>query len=381
MSCNFIIKKTNNFISVDGIRAENYRDVSKIKEHIISKKIPFTSNIHEYNISANNVFSSLLVINKWKTAYIEKVIGEDLRYIKYFRSGDIYDGDIYVEKYVNNYFSMQKTISRTKEDGLQNIIPFIILFRRTPKSLRKILGKGTWKKIHKNSFTKNKNIVSTCYDTVPFFSTTVKKKIQCIRVLVNHNHFPKNTNIRGDILIHCVKCIDYTPKAIPFKKKQEMSGIISDLYSMKKQYFPHFKINPNWKYRKIKEEHDALSDLLAIKEINIDGIGANQVFPNQKRFESFIENTKNITNLNTIELFKNESKKMRHCIASYAKKSYEGTYLAFHIEDDKGNHATAGFNVQEPFIKLDQIKSYRNNKPSLGCKKIVKLIEKRLTEQ
>lgn len=49
-------------------------------------------------------------------------------------------------------------IRQVREDGLNNVEPFAVYLGKSPSELKAVFGKGLWKKLCKNSMTKNKKI-------------------------------------------------------------------------------------------------------------------------------------------------------------------------------------------------------------------------------
>ena len=58
-----------------------------------------------------------------------------------------------------NYDRFTKIITQAEKDGNENIIPFIIFYGWTPKTLKNKIGKSTWKKLCNNNLQKNRAMV------------------------------------------------------------------------------------------------------------------------------------------------------------------------------------------------------------------------------
>ena len=54
--------------------------------------------------------------------------------------------------------SAREELWQAERDGLQNLMPLIILFQKSPKELKALLGKAAWKKLASNAKTRNRAI-------------------------------------------------------------------------------------------------------------------------------------------------------------------------------------------------------------------------------
>ena len=277
-------------------------------------------------------------------------------------------------KYKNNFIGMQKTILECEADNLEHIIPYVILFRRTPKKIREMVGRGAWKKIHKRSLTQNIKIVSCVFDDFRIGSTSVHDKVESIKEILQYEEIPSTAHrLRGEILHHCLYAIDYT--SISTIEKIMCQDIIADMHNM--STILNYPINKKWKYRRCLKEHDEMSNRFTLRQINIKGVEYDEVFPRQEKYMKTINSIKNCRHVNTLELFAKETKFMKHCIASYADRSYNDKYIVVHISG--GQDVTVGIEVcQSKGFVLNQIKSIRNSLPNKESLKIAKKVIKKL---
>lgn len=240
------------------------------------------------------------------------------------------------------YMQSEELLQQCRKDGIANIIPIVAYFGKSPQELKKSLGEKEWKKLCKNSYSRNRllfmkangRITPVEWNAVP--STLLKGR----------------TMFNPEVLSWLVRTQDKTLKEIATgKDMQREANLYLDTHRMCVGAGETF--NPSWSKRRMKEEHDRLSRL-------------QQTLANQKRAQRDAEYAKLLTvdfrelhkglesitfdfgvvatPLVNMQQVQEEGSKMHHCVGSYADRCARGEYLVWHltkgdIETTLGIHA------------------------------------------
>lgn len=241
------------------------------------------------------------------------------------------------------YLETEELLQQCRKDGIANIIPIVAYYGKSPQELKKFLGEREWKKLCKNSYSRNRllflksNSTGTPVDWNAMPSTILKSKMYLepevylwlIRTQdIPLKNYPKNPNIQREARIY----ID----------TQLMCRYAGETF------------NPNWSKRRMKEEHDRLSRM-------------QQEIANRRQAERNAEYAK-LLKVDFRELHKGlevmefdsgvvavplvnmqqvqeEGSKMHHCVGSYASMCARGEYLVWHLT--KGSvETTLGITAQ-----------------------------------
>ena len=241
------------------------------------------------------------------------------------------------------YLETEELLQQCRKDGIANIIPIVAYFKKSPQELKKALGETTWKKLCKNTYSRNRllflrsdaRLTPVEWNAVP--STILKSR----------------TYETPEVYSWLIRTQD-----IPLKNYskdyniQREASIYIDTQRMCRDAGETF--NPNWSKRRMKEEHDRLSRM-------------QQEIANRRQAERNAEYAKLLKvdfrelhkGLETIEFdsgvvavplvnmqqVQEEGSKMHHCVGSYARMCAEGEYLVWHLT--KGDvKTTLGIDVQ-----------------------------------
>ena len=241
------------------------------------------------------------------------------------------------------YLETEELLQQCRKDGIANVIPIVAFFKKSPQELKKALGETTWKKLCKNTYSRNRLLFMKSYalltpvewDAVP--STLLKSKMY----------------LAPEVYLWLSRTQD-----IPLKNYskdsniQREASIYIDTQLMCRDAGETF--NPSWSKRRMKEEHDRLSRM-------------QQEIANRRQAERNAEYAK-LLKVDFRELHKGlevmefdsgvvavplvnmqqvqeEGSKMHHCVGSYARMCAEGKYLVWHLT--KGSvETTLGITVQ-----------------------------------
>lgn len=249
------------------------------------------------------------------------------------------------------YLETEELLQQCRKDGIANVIPIVAYFGKSPQELKKSLGEQAWKKLCKNSYSRNRllflkstsRVTPVDWDAVP--STILKGRTQ------------------------------WTPEVYEWLIKTQdchLKSITTD-YNIQREasYYLDTKrmcidageaFNPNWSKRRMKEEHDRLSRIqqeianrraaehdaeyakLLEKDFRELHCGLTPV-----HFDSGVVATP-LVNMQQVQ---GEGSKMHHCVGSYANMCAKGTYLVWHLT--KGSvETTLGISVYKGEYKFSQ---------------------------
>ena len=246
-------------------------------------------------------------------------------------------------------FEYEEIAAQCKQDGIENVIPAVVKFGMTPQELKKELGKLTWKKICKNSYTKNriifhstKNLKNVCFEDfveVPF--TLAKSSYtywhKDIWKYMKNSGLPMKAFVKG-------KMYGYPDIAISSNKEQQQEAkkivdIYMDTFRMSQRLNQPF--NPEWSVRRMHEEHERLM------QMQRDMLRKQEAASNSVRFDEFqklpvvehngVVATPLLTRAEVIA----EGEMMRHCVGGYASLCAKGTYVVYSLHKD-GQRTTLG---------------------------------------
>lgn len=241
------------------------------------------------------------------------------------------------------YLETEELLQECRKDGIANIIPIVAYFKKPPQELKKALGDATWKKLCKNTYSRNRLLFMKSNNRL----TPVDWNAVPSTILKSRTHFTP------EVYSWLIRTQD-----IPLKNYskdyniQREASIYIDTQRMCIGAGETF--NPNWSKRRMKEEHDRLSRM-------------QQEIANRKQAERNAEYAKLLKvdfrelhmGLETIEFdsgvvavplvnmqqVQEEGSKMHHCVGSYASMCAKGEYLVWHLT--KGDvETTLGITAQ-----------------------------------
>lgn len=284
--------------------------------------------------------------------------------------------------------SAKEHIEQALSDGQYNIIPFIIERQKSAHEIKLEMGKGLWKSIIKNS--KSKNILIARLFAKAVYSNILEKR-EVYRLLNS-----LKSSLLKNMLLDKRGIVDY------HSFRQELTEINKQSVTSKDFNFFHIirhyedlkrmariynqPYNSKWSVKRAFAEHDRLSRMSIYMLYNFpDGsvFSASAVFEEKllKKYPNGIINLKDhIENSRVYKIrldvlkskkdYIDEGEAMKHCIASYMVKAYEGEYITIHLslldsngnpEDDKNLHSTLGIEIDDDIMSIQQHYSIGNS--------------------
>lgn len=260
-----------------------------------------------------------------------------------------------------------------KKDGLDNLIPFAFRFKKTPKELKELFGKGLWKRLCANSMTRNKYIANYC----KYMSDSTLKNM--VRTL---SYFPSAILKRGYKYLHFEGEValllrdGYTASFIASPEGIRMIHMLNDTGRMAARRGVEF--NPEWSVKRILALHEELTALQnAEAQERLYNRHKNTVAETnaleEAQTKASIYQSEGVTCvlLDTPTKLLKEAKDMKHCLAAYASRVLSGKYLAYSVTAVDGTRSTLGLRVD---FKNDKVQVVFNQHYGY-CNEIIKDIQ------
>ena len=311
-------------------------------------KIPAKEFIKTYGVSP------AVVARVANAAYYKAAIKPYTAYRSLWYTGKKINNNLY-SLVVRNW----DIIQQAEKDGLKHITPFIAYWEKSPTELRALFGKGVWKKLSSNSYTRNillaqKMLFSWQGGKILTFDLEVPSTL--LRSSVNpdiaHYVFKNSEKSMRDVL-----------KA--FKKTTEerkLLDIVRDCKRMKVQLGQPFSLN--WSPRRMEEEHNNSSRELQRRREE-ERAAYDQTYREKlekaksKNLADFYkvnkwqEDSISARLLTTYDEIVAEGNTMHHCVGSYALDVMDDEYLVVHVESEEYK-STVGMRKSETYWQIEQ---------------------------
>lgn len=268
-------------------------------------------------------------IREYQACMFKAFIPEDLQKVaqKFCRTGKKRH---WINAYVQQLNSKAGTIRQCIKDGQQNIIPLLIAQDGTysVSEFRKLIGKSVWKKVLKNTETRNfligegirNHITPNSLEEALLYPSSILK-YSC-----------KNYPVESLHIIKKQKLITKT------SKHQFVVNIITDTKNMYRQLdrvLP--KQSRNWSLEKWEDRHSWCVDQINLKKYS------KEKFCWLHDFEkSYVSENGNYTAtlLDNAHAIRTEGDNMKHCVGSYSDRVKNGEYLVWSMKDSEGKHSS-----------------------------------------
>lgn len=239
------------------------------------------------------------------------------------------------------------TIRRIQADGIDNIIPICFELNSTPSELKSELGKGLWKQLCKNSFTRNL-LISKCVhianictgsDTVESVKTL---NLLPSGVLKRGGNSPVPMSDAGVWICNNKLHVGGTRRDVDY-----IRHTYDDTKRMAKQLNRAFT-PAKWTLEKLNEKHEEYCSLVNALESSPDKLPVlDNIKVKTDKYKGY-----DITLLDSRYLIKKEGIVMHHCVGSYTDSVVEGRYLVYSITKDGERSSTLGINILTPHLEL-----------------------------
>lgn len=282
---------------------------------------------------------------------------------------------------INSIYIVEKEVLQCEQDGTQNIVPFILMFRKTTKELKHFLTPKLWKLLCSKTLSFNILISkSLSYGFGYREDDTQEDIINILQSLAikKRKHIAHRKYTKGYPLVYLSNINEERDAFVTSIEAHDIINLVQDTVSMKKSLGKTFSIN--WSLRRMKEEHD----ISAIELIEIKNRQYDQDFKLIDDDMSFLPD--NVKPLVTVRDVLYEAHNMVHCGADYLDDCIDGKYMFFHISEDGDSTLGVSTNMLDHITTTfiyDQHYAIGNTRPSEEnetiARKIITLLQNRPT--
>ena len=244
----------------------------------------------------------------------------------------------HMQHMITSLHEMLPVIGQADEDGIKNIIPLIYFFKKSPDQLKKVLGKGVWKKLCKNSFSRNLLISKVWHKDY-------EKSPENLKILME---LPSTILKKGNIkyYIRCLpwildKCHEDNPLySFSMENYYHEAQIYHDTKKMAIELGKSF--SDDWNLDKMCKKHEDYTNLINLRDYSpVPYTCMNKISVKHFTFEDYTA-----TLLQSPLSIQSEGKDMHHCVASYSRSVANGNYLVYSIVKDSKKSSTLGITVK-----------------------------------
>lgn len=209
-------------------------------------------------------------------------------------------------------------LDQAKADGLHHLMPIILATKMSPKEAKKALGKGNWKKVCSQSFTRNLLIMKA----------VVTSGNPVVEVAI---HTPSSLLKRGKIVDEDIAKLLKNNKVVT--KRREADRVVMYAQYLRRH---NIAVNPEWTIDRLREEHDNVSHAFRRRELT-ERMSKETIIAT----EGFPSSLSDAAGMYTATLLRSpydlhvEGEEMRHCVGGYHKSVADGHCLIYSISDAK----------------------------------------------
>jgi hypothetical protein len=241
-------------------------------------------------------------------------------------------------------------------DGIWHVVPLIHVTGMDPHDLKDWLGKGLWKQITRNSFTRNRAIAYRLFCWSNHYGTThwpVRDKSihSAIRALASYPStvIPKLWQLSFSAVESIEPFVEHIKKTRSLGKTRPDDFLrslttIADTRRMAAQVGAEF--NPNWPYATVVKKHEEWTKAIMERKFSPkpwDTFG----WP-----EKIEQGDYTLTLLNNALGLKEEGSAMHHCVGSYVDHARRGDVIVYSVRYKGERLSTLQFGVslvQNPY--------------------------------
>jgi len=243
-------------------------------------------------------------------------------------------------------------LDQSEEDGLKTIQPLLFHTGQSPEILKKVLGKGLWKRVCKQSYSRNLHISKRLVDEphikmvvkdlmefpskylkrganspVPFDSTglaywKLEQKGQVPSLTKEKFAWGKSGNVTSRDIMYRIS------------DTERMAGILG------------LKFNSDWTWNKIEAKHDEFTRTIEAQKHSSDKffwtLESWVIRDSEHTVEEEEFTYKLLDNALDIRM---EGKEMRHCVGSYSGACNMGQYMVYSVSRGGERYSTLGFSL------------------------------------
>lgn len=229
-------------------------------------------------------------------------------------------------------------VEQAKKDGIYNIVPWILEKEDHPQGLKEDFGKGLWKKLCKQSMTRNKFIAAgakrfryegSVEDALELPSYILKRGGNC--------NFQWTASTKWLIENKLINSVHINKLGASIQNQVRLARYYEDTKNMAGQLGKGF--SHSWSPDKMKEKHAEYVRLLNLKKYSPEPYECLKDFEvKDVQHKGYIA-----TLLNSAALVHEEGEVMHHCVGGYASSVAQGNYLVYSVTKDGKRSSTIAF--------------------------------------
>lgn len=254
---------------------------------------------------------------------------------------------------VDKIWEAKNIIDQCEKDGVENIIPLVIAFGEDTASLKERFGKGAWKRITKQSMTRNSYIarrgdmikdISLILDWPSYIlkkgGTSGIQWNESGKWIIDQGLYPKST-----VTYNYPQMRDMSRHMHLFQDTECMARELGKGFSAK------------WGVEKMQQKHDEYTKLIMLKRYSPNVCKCLEDFKHKTFEHEGLTATLCDSPLSVHE----EGQIMHHCVGSYASSVDAGNYLVYSIKKDGVRLSTLGLRKKGNLWRYDQHYGYCNS--------------------
>ena len=269
----------------------------------------------------------------------------------------------YNKPQIRRYWLHQKKVNKVIDDRLDHLVPLVIYFGFTPKTLKRKLGKSTWKKLAANSLYKNKLIVEFLQNWIydhkrqrPFGSfvrhqSLITALANINTTLIKNSGFMMDYHLPNYLLVQILYWLNANSKTSVIRVLRKDFVTFYDTRKMAIHLHQANRFNHKWSFKRMINVHSELCRVMLLGKYSDKAIEAIvQLNP------VYCFNSVHIALLKTPLAIANEGREMHHCVASYIGDVKKGNYcvLSLSTEGKRADRSTLGICYSNGSWRIDQ---------------------------
>lgn len=279
-------------------------------------------------------------------------------------------------------------LEQSEKDGLKNVQPLLWSLKMAPPEAKKFLGKGLWKRVCKQSYTRNRAIGKLLVNDQLH---GLKERVEILtqfpsRFLVRGGNSPVPLDNSGLIALElCPVYVAHSGRRHSNAEFHRIHNMVEDTARMATRL--GIEVNPKWSLTKWEEKHEEFTSQIELgrfSKIRFEWCDEGWVDTHYSYLYDMPENEIEVT----YELICNawsvrkEGQDMHHCVSMYAESCTSGAYLVYQVFVNGEKHSTLGLrrNKAGGQIKFEQQYKACNGDVGNWMKDLSREFSKRLSK-
>lgn len=257
--------------------------------------------------------------------------------------------------YIKRFWLQLKNIHQAIEDNNENLLPLMAFFNKNPSQLKKMMGKGLWKQLSKNSRTRNivlMEVMGVAINTkmkvefkvrlLRYLNQLSSTRLKVLRRQELGGLLKKTSRYDGawEYLELLIYCETKKPKKTRLKSDQPLH-IVQDTKRMADRLGERFSLK--WSWRRMLEAHDDYMrqiDIIRLEKLSSEYSEYSDAFDWLSEYKEVEKEAKQEVSklgvaVNIIDQpikLAHEARVMKHCVLGYLDIIANQSYMVVSIE-------------------------------------------------